>query len=199
MKYYNQNDLILVFGLIVISYFALRYLMTRKLLEGQGNNNSECESVEADLEEAQLAEEEASQALAAAQSAEEEARQALAAAQASYDAAQDSVRVSQNSVEECTRCEINATIRLAEAPGDLGNDDYIVTGDSCVKENNKNLRCDKSVQSSPEICNDMKHFFCKDGNWAEIPGETNSFICSRGVQGGGRSGHADPAAGDEGK
>ena len=34
MKYYNQNDLILVFGLIVISYFALRYLMTRKLLEG---------------------------------------------------------------------------------------------------------------------------------------------------------------------
>ena len=35
MKYYNQNDLIFVFGLIVISYFALRYLMTRKLLEGQ--------------------------------------------------------------------------------------------------------------------------------------------------------------------
>ena len=35
MKYYNQNDLILVFGIIVIGYFALRYLMTRKLLEGQ--------------------------------------------------------------------------------------------------------------------------------------------------------------------
>ena len=35
MKYYNQNDLILVFGIIVIGYFALRYLMTRKLIEGQ--------------------------------------------------------------------------------------------------------------------------------------------------------------------
>ena len=37
MKYYNQNDLILVFGIIVIGYFALRYLMTRKLLEGQAS------------------------------------------------------------------------------------------------------------------------------------------------------------------
>lgn len=45
MKFYNQKDLMLVFGLMVICYFSLRYLMTRKLLEGQPNNSedSACE------------------------------------------------------------------------------------------------------------------------------------------------------------
>ena len=41
MKYYNQKDLTMVFGIIVIGYFSLRYLMTRKLMEGQ-SNNEEC-------------------------------------------------------------------------------------------------------------------------------------------------------------
>lgn len=35
MKFYNKNDLMFVFGLIVIVYFSLRYLMTRTLVEGQ--------------------------------------------------------------------------------------------------------------------------------------------------------------------
>ena len=41
MKYYNQKDLTMVFGIIVIGYFSLRYLMTRKLMEGQSNNEGQ--------------------------------------------------------------------------------------------------------------------------------------------------------------
>jgi hypothetical protein len=190
MKYYDQNDLMLVFGLIVISYFTLRYLMTRKLLEGQ-SNKLECESVEADLatsedrlEEAQSAKEDASQTLREAQASVDEAQASFDGAQTSFDEAQTSVDDAQASVddaqasvEECrfqhSHCEINSWQgRLVPPPN------YIVTGDSCVKENkNKNLRCHSIPDQYPEICKDKKQFFCKNGTWTEVPGTTNSFKC----------------------
>ena len=43
MKYYNQNDLMFVFGIIVIGYFTLRYLMTRTLVEGQEGTADVCD------------------------------------------------------------------------------------------------------------------------------------------------------------